>query len=102
MRYVRTSKTYEQQRNVLLDYGTKTFGYTVADQKRRRLEYVIETFLVEYPVRARDSIVHLYLYSISQTPFVVVYDYTDTELRVHALVHKRTSKKTIKKIKIVW
>lgn len=97
-----TSRTYDRERDVLLADGSERFGPEVADVKKKRIEHVIERFLLFYPVRSPDPIVELVVYRISKTPFVLVYDYSDTELRIHHIVYARMSRTSVKNLAIEW
>ena len=61
-------------------------------EKRDIVYRTIETFLVEHPgVRQAEPKIGLRLYSVLRTPFVIVYDFDDDELRLHFIFHRRAS-----------
>lgn len=52
----------------------------------------IEDLLANTPaIKRPHPTLGLVVYPVSDTPLVVLYDFTDTELRVHFLFHKRAS-----------
>jgi plasmid stabilization system protein ParE len=98
MRPIVRSRTSIDQLKALLDYGAQTFGFAVAQAKRARVDFILELHLSHFPRTAtHDSRLGLYAYAyaISQTPFVVLYDFDDDELRVHFIVHGRAERRHI-------
>jgi hypothetical protein len=92
MRRVVRSRTYLLQLKDLLDQGIERFGVTVVEQKLALIDRTLETFLARHPkAKEPDSKLGLRLYPISDTPFVVLYDFTDTDLRAHFIFHKGAS-----------
>ena len=84
MRDVRLSVTFNDQLNELLARGEDRFGAAVADEKRRKVYSTIRTFLASHPGSKRpDSRLGLVVYPITDTPFIILYDFDDAELRVH-------------------
>jgi plasmid stabilization system protein ParE len=84
MRTLILSKTFNDQ---LIDYiasGEQRFGAQTAEQKKNKVLDTIENVLLHNPaIKARDQRLGLVVYPISGTPFFILYDYDDTELRVH-------------------
>lgn len=79
---------------MLLAQGAEKFGVNVADEKRRIVIDTIESYLAEHPHRGLiDRGRKLRHYPISKTPFVVVYEYDDAELRVLFIVHRRADRR---------
>lgn len=91
MRQVRYSTTFIHQLNTLLAQGEPKFGTQVVDQKRDLVYDTIDHYLALYPKKLRDPDIDLYTHAITGTPFVVIYDFDDTELRVFFIVHGRAS-----------
>lgn len=89
MRTVRFSRTFDLQFVDLLEFGERTFGEDVAIAKRRTVYRTISQFLARFPGARRIDPRHgLCAYPISGTPFVVLYDFDDDELRVHFDFHR--------------
>ena len=91
MRLVRLSKTFQTQFDNLLEQGFPRFGERVVRDKRDLVYRVIEQHLAIYPRRSRQQNLGLCLYTVTKTPFVLLYDFDDAELRVHFIFHKHAS-----------
>lgn len=92
MRTVRLSKTFERQLADLLDYGEQRFGRAVAAASKTRVERAIRDFLVAFPrAKTTDADLGLTRYPVTRTPFVLLYDFDDAELRVHFLFQEHVS-----------
>jgi mRNA-degrading endonuclease RelE of RelBE toxin-antitoxin system len=79
MRNVRVSKTALDQLNALLTQGIEPFGVRVVAEKRNRV------------------------YSpIARTPFVVLYDFDDSELRVHFIFHRHADLGDLDPTSVEW
>jgi mRNA-degrading endonuclease RelE of RelBE toxin-antitoxin system len=88
MRRVRLSKTFFQQLHTLLEQGYPKFGERVVLEKRDLVFRLIEQHLARYPRVPRDPSHGLCVYPVRKTPFALVYDYDDAELRVLFIFHK--------------
>jgi plasmid stabilization system protein ParE len=89
MRNVRVSKTALDQLNALLAQGIEPFGVRVVAQKRDRVYSTIEHVLAAFPAIKRPHPgLGLCVYPIARTPFVMLCDLDDTELRVHFIFHR--------------
>ena len=103
MRAVRLSLTAQRLFQTMLAQGAMKFGVDVADEKRRLVEDFIRGPLAEFPHRGyRDPGSKLHHYSISKTPFTVVYDYDSAELRVLFIVHNRADRRRLDPIAVEW
>ena len=103
MRSVRLSITFNDQLNELLAQGEDRFGERFIAEKRALVYQTIRRHLVYFPAsRARDPDLGLHLYEVSGTPFVLVYDFDDAELRIHFVLHKRADRSTIEPADIEW
>lgn len=92
MRDVRFSKTFIEQLNALLRQGVAPFGPRLVAEKRDLIYAFIADFLVHYPAAKRiQPRLGLRTYAVRKTPFVLVYDFDDAELRLHFVVHKHAS-----------
>lgn len=88
MRLVRYSATFHDQLRTLLDQGLPLFGAALIAKKRDLLRHSIERHLAQFPRTKRpDPQLNLTVYPVSGTPFIVLYDFDDTELRVHFVFH---------------
>ena len=79
MRHVRYSTTFIHQLDTLLAQGEPKFGARVVDQKRDLVYDTIDHYLAQFPRKPRDPEIELYTHAITGTPFVVIYDFDDTE-----------------------
>jgi hypothetical protein len=92
MRSVVRSRTYVAQLKDLLDQGIEPFGVAVVEQKLALVDHTLEVFLARHPKAKRpDRRLGLRVYPVSDTPFLVLYDFTETELRAHFIFHKSAS-----------
>jgi plasmid stabilization system protein ParE len=84
MRSIRFSKTFDEQLIAYIDHGTVHFGAAVADRKKLLVYDAVENLIARNPgVKRRDPALGLVVYPVSQTPFFLLYDYDETEVRVH-------------------
>ncbi len=92
MRTPRFSKTFEHAFNALLAQGETHLGAGLVRRKRTAVLTTIADFLAAHPEAKRPHPrLGLVVYPISTTPFVVLYDFDDVELRVHFIFHKHAS-----------
>jgi plasmid stabilization system protein ParE len=90
-RSVRFSRTFLDQFVEHLAWGEAQFGRAAADAVKDRVFYVIETLLARHPaVKRPHPDLGLTAYPVSGTPFLVLYDFDDAELRVHFILHARS------------
>ena len=90
MRSVRYSKTFNDQLVDLIAYGEVRFGRRLAAEKQHLVFSTAEHYLAGFPAAKRPNrSLGLTVYPIDKTPFVILYDYDDAELRVHFVFHKR-------------
>jgi hypothetical protein len=84
MRRIVRSRTFVTQLKELVAYGAMTYGAQLANAKLVLLESTIERHLAHFPGgKPVDPILGLHVYPIAKTPFMVLYDFDDVELRVH-------------------
>jgi plasmid stabilization system protein ParE len=102
MRRIRLSKTYDDELEALLEQGIPGFGVRVVRASRNRVERAIEQTLVQHPRRPIDPQLGVCTYHVSKTPFVLLYDYDDRELRVHLIIHGSMDRAAIDLTKVVW
>ena len=87
---------------MLLDQGIDRVGARVVAQKRALLFDKIKIHLAEFPVRKIDPDIGICAYPVSKTPFVVLYDYDNAELRVHLVIHAHADRTKVDLSKVVW
>lgn len=103
MRRVRRSRTAIVDLQTLLAQGRPKFGFRVIAEKLETLDRVIDTYLAEYPQNGfRDPRRNFYHYPVSGTPFTVVYEYDDAELRVLFVVHQRADRHRLDPAAVEW
>lgn len=102
MRRVHYSATFVKQLNMLLAQGEPKFGIRIVDEKRERVFDTIDHHLARFPQQVRDPELNLFSYAISKTPFIVIYDFDETELRVFFVVHARSDRARIDPGDVVW
>jgi mRNA-degrading endonuclease RelE of RelBE toxin-antitoxin system len=102
MRQVRYSTTFIHQFHTLLAQGEAKFGARVADQKRDLVYDTIDGYLALFPQKRRDPDIELYTHAIAGTPFVVIYDFDDEELRVFFIVHGHADRARIDPDAVEW
>jgi len=86
----------------LLAQGEAKFGTRVADRKRDLVYDTIDYYLAKFPTKRRDRAIDLYTHAVTGTPFVVIYDFDDTELRVFFIVHGHTDRAHIDPADVEW
>lgn len=102
MRTVKTSLTFYEDLEMLLGQGLPRYGKRVLDQKRILIFRAIEDHILFFPVRPVDPILGVCAYPVSKTPFVLLYDYDDIELRVHLIIHGSADRSKIDLKSVVW
>ena len=102
MRDVRLSKNFNEELTALLLQGLDRFGSRVIEQKRALVYNTIENFLVHFPVRPIDQKLGIYTYPVTNTPFVLLYDFDDAELRIHLIIHGGSDRTMINLASIRW
>jgi plasmid stabilization system protein ParE len=89
MRTVRYSVTARDQLRDLLAAGVPRFGPKVVAEKRDRVYHTVDNVLAQFPATKRPHpTLNLIVYPINDTPFLVLYDFDDAELRVHFVLLK--------------
>jgi hypothetical protein len=101
-RRIRLSRTFEIESNLLLQQGIPRFGRGVVEQKRDLIARTIEQFRLRHPVRPIDPVIGICAYPVAKTPFVLLYDYDDAELRIHLIVHASADRTAIDLSSVVW
>lgn len=103
MRSVRYSSTARDQLRELLLQGAKRFGVRLALEKREVAYRAIEELLARNPgVKRANRRLKLVVYPITETPFVVLYDFDDKELRIHFVLHYRATLRGLDPKSVEW
>ncbi len=102
MRRVRFSKTFRDQLDELLAQGYPKFGERVVTEKRDLVLRVITDYLALHPRRPRDVQHGLCVYPVSRTPFVLIYDFDDDELRMLFIFHGRDDLREVDASAVEW
>lgn len=102
MRSIRTSRTYSEQLADYIDSGEQKYGRAKANEKRKKVVEAIR-FLARNPrLKRRHPDLGLVVYPVSGTPFLLVYDYDDTELRILFVFIKGKPLDTIDPSDVEW
>ena len=103
MRTARFSLTANDQLNTLLAQGLTRYSAAFIEQKRQLVYAAIRQHIVRFPAtRVRDADLRLYLHSVAKTPFVLVYDFDDTEVRIHFVLHKSADRRRVDPTSVMW
>ncbi len=102
MRRVRLSKSFLDQLDMLLAQGYPQFGDRVVREKRDRVFDMIENHIARYPRIEPDPDLNLCIYPVLRTPFVLIYDYDDDEVRVHFVLNKRADRTELDPSSAEW
>ena len=103
MRRVIRSRTYIAQLQVFIEQGIAAFGITTAGRTLARIDQTIDLHLVHFPAsKTPDPVLGLIVCPISKTPFVVLYDYNDAELRVHFILPARADRRDLDPDSAEW
>jgi hypothetical protein len=102
MRNVRYSKTSIEHFNALLAVGAFQFGRGVAVEKQSRVYNAVDQHISLYPDKQKDTRLDLCVYAVHKTPFVLLYEFDDTEVRVFYILHSHMSRKGLRKDTVTW
>jgi plasmid stabilization system protein ParE len=103
MKRVRLSTTFTQQLDELLAQGEPKFGVAVVEQKKQLVRSTITQHLAHFPNTGRYEPEHnLFIWTVRRTPFVILYDFDETELRIHMIVHKAADRTAIEPGSVEW
>lgn len=87
----------------MLEQGAEKFGTEVAEAKRLLLLNCLRAYLAERPHNGlRTAGVAFRHYPVSKTPFVIVYEYDDAELRVLFITQKRADRRKLDAHDVEW
>jgi plasmid stabilization system protein ParE len=103
MRRVVRSRTFVAQLQVFLEQGIAAFGTAVARRTLARIDRAIDQHLANFPAaKTRDARLGLTVYHVTRTPFVILYDYDDAELRVHFIMPARADRRDLDPSSAEW
>jgi hypothetical protein len=103
MRVVRVSKSFLSALHEQLAFGESRFGSGIVDEKRRRISYTISTLLTSYPaIGALDEGLGVFFHPVSRTPFLLLYDFDDAELRIHLIIHRQADRSRVDLAAVEW
>ncbi len=102
MRSIRYSLSFYDEFASLLEQGIDRFGPAVVAQKRADVLRTILDFLAHYPVRAIDPVLGICAHQVRTVPFVILYDYDDSELRIHLVIHAAADRTLVDLGAVVW
>jgi hypothetical protein len=102
MRRVVRSRTYVTQLKTFIQQGTETFGAAVAERTLARIDHIIEQHLARYPKKPIDDQLGLCVHAVSRTPFVLIYDFDEEEIRIHFIVPARADRTRIDPMSVEW
>ena len=102
MRTIRQSQSFNEELAELLLQGLPRFGARAVTQSSNRVRHAIEHLLVHHPVRPIDPDLGICANPVNGVPFVWLYDYDDTELRVHLVIHASADRRDVDLSTIVW
>jgi plasmid stabilization system protein ParE len=92
MRRILYALTFEAELGRLLEQGAPRFGRDVVVAKGRLVLETVATILRDHPRVGRlERRLNLYRYGVTDTPFVLLYDFSDVEIRIHKIVHARSN-----------
>jgi hypothetical protein len=103
MRRVFRSRTAIDGLQILLTQGLPKFGKRVIAEKKSLVDAAIDQYLAESPHRGlRDADRSFCYYPVSDTPFTVVYEYDETDLRILFIVHSRADRRRLDPADVEW
>lgn len=102
MRTVRYSATFIKQSNTLLAQVEPKFGARVIDEKRDLVYDAIDHHIAMHPRKVVDPETRLHAYPVAKTPFVVLYEFDDSEVRVFYIIHGRSDRTRIDPTDVEW
>ena len=74
-----------------------------AHEKRRLLQTCVRNYLAEHPHHGLRTLGQSFRhYPVTETPFTVVFEYDDIELRVLFIVHQRADRRRLKLSDVEW
>ena len=82
-RKVMYSKTFIERLLDFTDRGEQAYGERLAQEKKRLVFRLLDDTIAATPaIKQRHPQLGLVVYPVSHTPFIVIYDFDDEEVRV--------------------
>jgi hypothetical protein len=94
--------TFNLELAELLQQGMSKYGPKTIAQKRELVFRAVQVKVAPFPKRPVDPVIGICAYHVSKTPFIVLYDYDDTEVRAHLVIHARSDRTLVDLSKVVW
>ena len=92
MRRVRLSQAFVRALKRHLREGADRFGFATARSIERKLDRVIFHHLPRSPLLGRrHNGLGRYVFHVPKTPFILLYDFNERELRMHLVVVARSN-----------
>jgi hypothetical protein len=102
-RRVVRSKTATDGLARLVAQGRPKFGGKVVASKVLKLDRTISQYLAASPHRGLvDQATGLRFYPVTDTPFVIVYEYDERELRVLFITHASADRSPLERANVRW
>ena len=103
MRHVQIAASARSFFQTMLEQGADKFGLAVAMEKERLVYQTLESQVAEDPhLGIYDQHLNLFTYHVSETPFVLVYEYDETDVRVLFIVHERADRRRLDTANVAW
>ncbi len=102
MRSIRYSRSFFEELATLLEQGVDRFGTRVVSEKRARVLDAVTRHLVHFPERPIDPAIGICSRVVARTPFILLYDFDDDELRVHLIIHAHSDRATVDLSAVEW
>jgi plasmid stabilization system protein ParE len=104
MRTVRISVTAENSLTAMLVDGAAHYSLPFLEAQRSRVYATILRTIAQFPDMRPQNVNFdgLRLLSIKHTPFTVVYDFDDAEVRILQVLHRRAAMTRARALNIEW
>jgi hypothetical protein len=104
MRSIRFSLTALQSLELLLGLGSAYYSDEFLTYQKNRVFDSVRVHLLAFPEACpvNKTFRNLRIYNVKHTPFAVVYDFDDTELRIRQIVHRRANRTPASVANIQW
>jgi hypothetical protein len=103
MRTVRYARSAEAAFQILLAQGAAKFSVDVVDEKRLLLRTCVGNYLAEYPHHGLRTPGKTFRhYPVDNTPYTVVFDYDEVELRELFIVHQSADRRRPEVFDVQW
>jgi plasmid stabilization system protein ParE len=87
----------------MLEQGAEKFGVAIAREKERLVYDTLHTYLAHYPHHGLTTPGQRFLhYPVKDTPFTIVYEYNNKDLRVFYILHKHADRRNLDLHEVEW